>query len=203
MFHKKAFLHHYTQNQVDEEELREAQRTSQNLISDYENIQGITLREDGELPEPQKKWSIDLKVPSTLSGHSKVSLKEHKAPSTLSGHSKNFLGAEELKDGEQKNRKRHSCKRRNNSKGKKTHTRKSFKSKKHTKKSFKRYLLPERRIQEQELLKNVIHRLLMLDLQAVVVAAVVAAAVRKSNNTKNFRIPKKIKSVTDAQKNVK
>ncbi|TDL20494.1 tubulin C-terminal domain-like protein [Rickenella mellea] len=51
MFKRKAFLHWYTQEGMDEMEFTEAESNMQDLVAEYQQYQDATVEEEGEYPD--------------------------------------------------------------------------------------------------------------------------------------------------------
>merc|ERR1719253_1138076 len=63
MFRRKAFLHWYTGEGMDEMEFTEAESNMNDLVSEYQQYQDATAEEEGEFAEEDKrvKERIDAK----------------------------------------------------------------------------------------------------------------------------------------------
>ena len=54
MFRRKAFLHWYTGEGMDEMEFTEAESNMNDLVSEYQQFQDATAEEDGEFEEEEE-----------------------------------------------------------------------------------------------------------------------------------------------------
>ena len=57
MFRRKAFLHWYTGEGMDEMEFTEAESNMNDLVSEYQQYQDATAEEEGEFDE-EEAWSL-------------------------------------------------------------------------------------------------------------------------------------------------
>lgn len=60
MFRRKAFLHWYTGEGMDEMEFTEAESNMNDLVSEYQQYQDATAEEEGEFEEEEAAWLILL-----------------------------------------------------------------------------------------------------------------------------------------------
>ena len=58
MFRRKAFLHWYTGEGMDEMEFTEAESNMNDLVSEYQQYQDATAEEEGEFDEEEAWWSF-------------------------------------------------------------------------------------------------------------------------------------------------
>ena len=55
MFRRKAFLHWYTGEGMDEMEFTEAESNMNDLVSEYQQYQELTVEDDGEFDEDEEE----------------------------------------------------------------------------------------------------------------------------------------------------
>ena len=60
MFRRKAFLHWYTGEGMDEMEFTEAESNMNDLVSEYQQYQDATAEDEEEMDEEEMEWSIIL-----------------------------------------------------------------------------------------------------------------------------------------------
>merc|ERR1712007_120564 len=58
MFRRKAFLHWYTGEGMDEMEFTEAESNMNDLVSEYQQYQGATAEEEGEFDEEEGEYDM-------------------------------------------------------------------------------------------------------------------------------------------------
>ena len=56
MFRRKAFLHWYTGEGMDEMEFTEAESNMNDLVSEYQQYQDATAEDEEEMDEEQMEW---------------------------------------------------------------------------------------------------------------------------------------------------
>ena len=59
MFRRKAFLHWYTGEGMDEMEFTEAESNMNDLVSEYQQYQDATAEEEGEFDEEEGEYDMD------------------------------------------------------------------------------------------------------------------------------------------------
>ena len=57
MFRRKAFLHWYTGEGMDEMEFTEAESNMNDLVSEYQQYQDATAEDEEEMDEEQMEWA--------------------------------------------------------------------------------------------------------------------------------------------------
>ena len=57
MFRRKAFLHWYTGEGMDEMEFTEAESNMNDLVSEYQQYQDATAEDEEEMDEEEMEWS--------------------------------------------------------------------------------------------------------------------------------------------------
>ena len=57
MFRRKAFLHWYTTEGMDEMEFTEAESNMNDLVSEYQQYQDATAEDEEEMDEEEMEWS--------------------------------------------------------------------------------------------------------------------------------------------------
>merc|ERR1711918_210556 len=65
MFRRKAFLHWYTGEGMDEMEFTEAESNMNDLVSEYQQYQDATAEEEGEFDEEEGEYDMDPLEPAT------------------------------------------------------------------------------------------------------------------------------------------
>ena len=60
MFRRKAFLHWYTGEGMDEMEFTEAESNMNDLVSEYQQYQDATAEDEEEMDEEEMEWSFSL-----------------------------------------------------------------------------------------------------------------------------------------------
>ena len=63
MFRRKAFLHWYTGEGMDEMEFTEAESNMNDLVSEYQQYQDATAEDEEEMDEEEMEWSLQPKWP--------------------------------------------------------------------------------------------------------------------------------------------
>ena len=58
MFRRKAFLHWYTGEGMDEMEFTEAESNMNDLVSEYQQYQDATAEDEEEMDEEAMEWSL-------------------------------------------------------------------------------------------------------------------------------------------------
>ena len=58
MFRRKAFLHWYTGEGMDEMEFTEAESNMNDLVSEYQQYQDAGVEDEEEMDEEEMEWSI-------------------------------------------------------------------------------------------------------------------------------------------------
>ena len=58
MFRRKAFLHWYTGEGMDEMEFTEAESNMNDLVSEYQQYQDATAEEENEYDEEEDAWAL-------------------------------------------------------------------------------------------------------------------------------------------------
>ena len=61
MFRRKAFLHWYTGEGMDEMEFTEAESNMNDLVSEYQQYQDATAEDEEEMDEEEMEWSISYR----------------------------------------------------------------------------------------------------------------------------------------------
>merc|ERR1719191_130008 len=64
MFRRKAFLHWYTGEGMDEMEFTEAESNMNDLVSEYQQYQDATAEEEGEYDEDEQHERPGVRVPA-------------------------------------------------------------------------------------------------------------------------------------------
>jgi len=59
MFRRKAFLHWYTGEGMDEMEFTEAESNMNDLVSEYQQYQDATAEEEGEFDEEEGEYDME------------------------------------------------------------------------------------------------------------------------------------------------
>ena len=62
MFRRKAFLHWYTGEGMDEMEFTEAESNMNDLVSEYQQYQDATAEDEEEMDEEEMEWSFCIIV---------------------------------------------------------------------------------------------------------------------------------------------
>ena len=72
MFRRKAFLHWYTGEGMDEMEFTEAESNMNDLVSEYQQYQDATAEDEEEMDEEEMEWRPHLlfayRFPPVFSG---------------------------------------------------------------------------------------------------------------------------------------
>ena len=63
MFRRKAFLHWYTGEGMDEMEFTEAESNMNDLVSEYQQYQDATAEDEEEMEDEEMEWSLSLISP--------------------------------------------------------------------------------------------------------------------------------------------
>ena len=58
MFRRKAFLHWYTGEGMDEMEFTEAESNMNDLVSEYQQYQDATAQDEEEMEDEEMEWAI-------------------------------------------------------------------------------------------------------------------------------------------------
>ena len=60
MFRRKAFLHWYTGEGMDEMEFTEAESNMNDLVSEYQQYQDATAEDEEEMDEEEMEWALHI-----------------------------------------------------------------------------------------------------------------------------------------------
>jgi tubulin beta len=66
MFRRKAFLHWYTGEGMDEMEFTEAESNMNDLVSEYQQYQDATAEDEEEMDEEEMEWAIPIPICSSV-----------------------------------------------------------------------------------------------------------------------------------------